>query len=275
MNVPDYFIVNKTRIQNQSVQDLGKWSINYNSSEFYRFNVVQQLNKEFPDQKIFRSDVVRLFKEDQIYLAFIAAMVWGGINASRPRAGTEGKEYTNFYGALSCDQELILNAISSAKKYFINDDLATPFKDMRINGKYKISGIDYSYFTKIFFFLGQSDDQIKVKPLIFDKWTKNAFFALLSQSDPDCIPNYFISLKKNQNNDKPGEVVVKYRKLSETYDFYVRCMNHWAVELGVTPDMLEQFVFGKDLRVDKSASNPRNELWKIALLSERTLRFHG
>jgi hypothetical protein len=40
-------------------------------------------------------------------------------------------------------------------------------------------------------------------------------------------------------------------------------MNDWAGLIDVPAATLEQFVFGNDLRRDKTATNPRNELLDI------------
>jgi hypothetical protein len=50
---------------------------------------------------------------------------------------------------------------------------------------------------------------------------------------------------------------------SKAYVEYVTLMNDWARQIKVAPEKLEQFVFGTDLRRDKSSTNPRNELLAI------------
>jgi hypothetical protein len=61
------------------------------------------------------------------------------------------------------------------------------------NQKNRINGIGPSYFTKLFFFVGQSDDEIKIKPLILDKWTINAFGAMLLQLGQRNLFNQFFN----------------------------------------------------------------------------------
>lgn len=50
---------------------------------------------------------------------------------------------------------------------------------------------------------------------------------------------------------------------ASAYSFYVTLMNCRAEAIGITPDVLEQFVFGEDLRRNRGESNPRKELLGI------------
>lgn len=265
MKLPNYLSKNVNRIQNLPRQDLGPWSSTYDEKIFDDFPVMQRLREKFPKRTIHRADVISLFCSDDLHLAFVAAMVWGGISASRPKIKSD-KKTTNLYFALSHPEAKVINAIKHAESCFIKNDFITPFKDMMRGEIHYIPCIGPSYFTKIFFFIGQSNPNIKVKPLVFDKWTSNAFFALLSQTHPEDVNTYFSRVNKKANLEKPGTVSLRTgRKLSAAYERYSILMNNWsnADEIRVTPDRLEQFVFGSSLNNRNQGSNPRIELWKI------------
>ena len=206
------------------------------------------------------------------HLAFVAAMVWGFINASRPRAKGGDRTTTNLYRALSHPKSKILRSIDYAEERFLENDFISPFRKMMRGGENNIPGIDYRYFTKIFFFMGQANEEITTKPLILDKWTSNAFYALLAQVKPGDICKYFRKIEHPSKESNPGEVVVRSgSKLFAAYDRYVNEMNNWSHRLSVNPDRLEEFVFGTDLRQGIKSQNPRVELWSIIKVNQHLI----
>lgn len=228
------------------------------------FPVMVELRRKFPNKIINRADIVNLFRDGNPYLGFVAAMVWGFINASRPRVKDGDRTTTNLYRALSHPEEKVVNAVKNAERNFILGDFRTPFNDMMPNGRHRIPGIGYAYFTKIFFFAGQANTEIKIKPLIFDKWTSNAFFALLAQTHPNDICKYFRVVNDGEKTGSPGHVSLRSgEKLIDAYVRFVKLMNYWATRISASPDKLEEFVFGYDLRSGSRDKNPRMELWKI------------
>jgi hypothetical protein len=264
MSVPNYLKINKQRIKNLPTQDLGAWNANYDNKVFDKFKVVLDLRERFPGKKINRADIINLFRQDEKYLGFVATMVWGFINASRPRIKGGDRTTTNFYRALSHERERVEAAIEFAENAFTEGDYRRPFKEMMRGERHNIPGIDYRYYTKIFFFLGQANQAIIRKPLIFDKWTANAFFALLSQSQPDRVCEYFRDVKNAKNANSPGEAIVRSgNSLIDAYETFITLINEWSEDLDVSPDKLEEFIFGFDLRNRIRGLNPRIELWEI------------
>jgi hypothetical protein len=168
------------------------------------------------------------------------------------------------YRALSHPQKKVEDAIKNAEDSFMRNDYSTPFKQMMRGKSHNIPGIDYRYFTKIFFFIGQANNTIVNKPLIFDKWTSNAFFALLSQTYPEEVCRFFRDVKDGKKTGNPGEVAVRSGdSLVDAYVRFVELMNCWAAHIGTSPDKLEEFIFGYDLRNGNKTGNPRIELWQI------------
>jgi len=263
---PLYLVANVDRVKALGIHDLGEWTAKYEVPEFASFKVMSELQSEFPTKKILREDVTRLFREGRTYLAFVAAMVWGFIDASRPRVAKGGKATTNFYRALSHNREEVVSTIEYVRNEILGGRVRSCFNELRRGGRYNIPGIDYPYFTKLFFFLGQAVESIQVKPLIFDKWTTNAFFALLSQSRPEDVSKCFRGLRCSTKPDSPGLALIRSGSvLASTYESYIKDMNAWASQLGVSPGKLEQFVFGMSLKNYKGSDNPRKELWGIGI----------
>lgn len=271
--IPEYLKNNINRIKNNLPQKLPPWDASYEYEVYKKFPIFNKLKKIFPKKTIQRNDVIHLFKSRELYLGFVAAMMWGGINASRDR-GNGGKTNTNFYLMLDHPEGKVLNAINYAYGCFQKGDMESPFNEMLPSGKYRIPGVGPSYFTKMFFFIGQSHEKIITKPIIFDKWTKNAFFALLTQSFPDEIRKYFLKVRENEEQSKPGEVVLRSDISSaKVYTRFVELFNKWAIELNVFPDKLEEFVFGWSLK-NKRENNPRIELWDIIVKNRQLALVH-
>lgn len=273
MPIPDYLTNNISRIEEltKKPQSLGKWNANYDNEAFDCFPIMIELRSRFPSKEIIRSDIVTLFSSGEKYLGFVAAMVWGFINASRPRIRGGDKTTTNLYRALSHPREKVEEAIRYAETCFEQNDYGSPFEKMSRGQCHNIPGIDYRYYTKIFFFIGQANPSIEKKPLIFDKWTSNAFFALLAQTSEEEVYKFFREVKDAKNKNNPGEVIVRTGKaLVGAYLRFVELTNYWAARLGVSPDKLEEFIFGYDLRLSDKAINPRIELWDI-VNAHRTL----
>jgi hypothetical protein len=264
IRLPQYLSENKSRILNLKPQNLGSWSANYDNPIFESFNEYAEFKQRFPEKTVTRQDIINLFAQGDIYQGFIATMVWGYINASRPKTKGGGRESTNLYRALSYPKSKLVDSIRAAESWLVNNDIAIAFNHFILGAKYKIPGVDYRYFTKIFFFLGETNPAIATKPLIFDRWTQNAFYSLLLQSYPTETRSFFRGLKTPTKEGTPGEALVRRgKKLTQAYERYVFLMNQWAAELGVSAGDLELFVFGQDLRKDPSVNNPRRELWKI------------
>ena len=263
-DLPSYLFVNKKRIINQPDQFINLASEKYNNREYKRFEIINEYFITFPNWKenpIQRNEVIQLFKENKKYLGFISAMIWGGINSSRPKEKAIF-ETIDFYRLLKMDRKLIEKIIENVENFLIKDDIKDCFIYLKTEGK--INGIDYPYFTKLMYFIGQSNIKIKTKPLIFDKWTSNAYLALLINSNNlKSINNYYTG-----RVDKERKLVGIRKNIQEVYESYVNDMKKWSNQINITPSKLEEFIFGISLKIDNSAENPRNQLWNIILKAE-------
>jgi hypothetical protein len=116
--------------------------------------------------------------------------------------------------------------------------------------------------------MGHNYSKIKLKPLIFDKWTSNAYLALLINSNQyDKIKRYYTG----RINEKEHSVSIRSNK-SELYLSYITDMDIWAKKLGVSSSKLEEYIFGVSRKENKSNSNPRIQLWKMIANNKHLLK---
>jgi len=263
MQLPLYLLQNHDRIINSPEQQIFLWNVSYDK---YRkdYPVVERIYQRFPNRNLQRKDVVELFKED-LYTGFIASMMWGGINATRP-ATKEGTD-TCFRKLLDHPQDIVEAAIIYAEQQIITGNFYELFLAFSPGEALQIPGVGYAYFTKLFFFFGQVYDA-SVKPLIFDKWLTNAHCALTIQlldmgetvHYTGINPHYAYSVK----------LPISKIKKAQLYHKFVTDINCWTNELNkipgkskITPAKVEEFLFGQSLMQNRHYSNPRLELWEI------------
>lgn len=271
-DLPEYFIENKNKIIENPDQFINLINKNYGKEIYMEFDVIKEFHQRFPNLKkspIQRKQVSDLFKNKEYYLGFISAMIWGGINASRPRKvnkiDKENNEIAKFetidlYKLLKQNPKQVIAIIKQVEKYIIQGKNKECF-DYLLSDKGKLQGVGYAYFTKLMYFLGHYNPLVKTKPLIFDKWTSNAYFALLINSNQVEKINKFYTKSVDPKYKTVGLTSLK----SSAYNSYVNDMKIWANKLGVSASKLEEFIFGVSLRKNNTKSNPRNQLWNIIL----------
>jgi len=246
MELPAYLKENTERIRHFQDKSF-KWSKTYD--KFQDYPIVKELYDRFPNRILCRADIVKLVENNNILLSLIAAMIWGGIS-------TGGITGDNFTRLLEMSDNQLEEIVIKAKRYVSNGEIKKAFIFLETDGK--IRGVGHAFHTKILFFLGQAIPHILSKPLIFDRWTKNAFCVFLYQTGQKELANEFY-LKKFTD----GKVEIKQGKLPDAYEVYVKSMNAWATQLSVKPSKLEEFVFGDDRRINRQKNNPRVELLDI------------
>lgn len=256
MALPPYLEQNRIRIINAPDQQITLWNQSY---EAYRaYEVVNGIYKRFPDRNIQRAGVTELLREEP-YMGFIAAMMWGGVNATRP--ATKGSNDTNFRLLLDYPAENAKTAILYVSEKIRLGHFQELFMAFE-KGPHKIPGVGHAYFTKLFFFLGETMEGIEIKPIVYDKWLANAHCALLIQLFQDNV-DYKLPYR-GVNSSYPFSLKIPSgRKKAALYEQYLFVINLWAKELKIRPSKLEEFLFGKSLKIFNKPENPRLELWKI------------
>ena len=240
MNTPTFIKDNIEKIKSRDDVSF-KILAPYYHERYSKNKYISDVLSDCPDKTINRELVKKYFNNKQELHGFYAAMIWGGISAG----GITGDNLTKI---INQDQSKIINIIQKANEMIINNNFASAFTYM--NGDGKINGIGASYFTKLFFFLGQSNNQALIPP-IFDKWTKLAYSVLAIEADDK--EKMFSFVKKYKN----GNIFFHSHIENKIYDDFCTDMNRWAKSSNVSTDNLERFIFGSDRRQDKSINNPR------------------
>jgi hypothetical protein len=271
-DLPEYLIKNKNKIIDNPDQFINLINKNYGKEIYMEFDVIKEFHERFPNLKkspIQRKQVSDLFKNKEYYLGFIAAMIWGGINASRPRKVKKSDKENNeiakfetidFYKLLKQNPIHVAVIIKQVEKYIIQGKNKECFEYL-LSDNGKLQGVGYAYFTKLMYFLGHHNPLVKTKPLIFDKWTSNAYFALLIDSNQVEKINQFYTKSIDPKYKTVGLTSLK----SSAYNSYINDMKIWANKLGVSASKLEEFIFGISLRKNNTKTNPRNQLWNKIL----------
>ena len=262
IELPKYLIENRNKIIEAPDQYINLINKNYSKDYYLDFDIMKEFHKRFPNLKkvpIQRDDVSKLFKNKEYYLGFISAMIWGGINASRPKE-TAKFETIDFYKLLKQDPKLVIAIIKQVENLLIKGKIKECFEFLQ-SDEGKLHGVGYPYFTKLMYFISHQNSMIKTKPLIFDKWTSNAYFALLINSNQNEKINTFFT----KSVDPEYKTVGLRSNKSTTYQNYILDMEKWAKMIDVTPSKLEEYIFGVSLKIEKSKNNPRNQLWDIII----------
>jgi len=252
VTIEDYVKAKLSDIRRFSQQDFS-WD-NYRaipkSRQPFGFQVFLQ-TQEIP-KRLHRDWIIEQFgNRENYYNGFVAAMLWGGINANRPVKGQAGNlETTNFYKAFSVPKEKITENLEQTKIWIAKDKIHELHAEYE-NGKFKIPGVGESFFTKLLFFAGMNTEN-PIKPLIYDKWTKIMhIWILLSQNDREKIDNYF-SLKEINKKlisvRRPDLLYTNSEKVSASYVDYVRQMNRIADTHSLNVSNLEGYLFGIAMR---------------------------
>ena len=252
-NLPQYLKDSATRIGTLTAQELppiGKAYLRWKEPPMVR------LYQSFP-KSIQRADLIKLYADwkDPV-LAAVATFVWGYIDTTK---------YARLQQVLGVNDAELSRRLNGIRDLVTTGKLEEAFSSCCRCGKNCIPGVGMSFFTKLFFFVGAADSRVNPKPLILDRWTTNAFFALRGQSKGTTDVRDFFRIPSMEALKKYKAIVLNsdVAVQAKAYVEYVILMNDWAAQLNVTPEKLEQFVFGIDLRRCKSANNPRNELLAI------------
>jgi len=218
---------------------------------------MRRLYDRFPNKTIQRDDLISLYREwADLGLCFIATMVWGGIDTTKQQ---------RLQNLLTVPEKAMAERMRKTKLLIKRGLYPLAFISWSRGGENNIDGISYSFFSKIFFFIGQSMRSLKEKPLILDKWTCNAFFVLFTQTVGLAVSKELFYIPSREGFEKYRMVYPKTGNNAFVYTLYVKHMNYWADALKIFPGQLEQFLFGVDLRRDNSQTNPRNEFSKMIL----------
>lgn len=261
MSLSAYIITNKSKISNFKQKGF-KWD-NYNRTSVKSIPDFNNLikNNNFPEE-LNRDIIIDAFNKNDYFKAFVLAMMWGGINATRP-SQKGNKITTNFYKSLIEGKESISKKIERIV-YLINEnEIEKAYLSMMPENENQIQGIGESYFTKLFYFISCNNNNISIKPLIYDKWTKLIHIGLLTEANEIDLLLKFYKINEIKSKilppNKTDIIYPKNDKKIDSYIDYITRMNIIADENQINVGELEAYLFGNPLKgkLNKSVDNPR------------------
>ena len=228
-------------------------SVDYEVSQYNSFGckLPAYLGKLLKDDcKLSKTDVIQTIKSASATPRdeFLAILFWGvyfRVTARSPKARRALVDFIldkNFDAALARIKSAILKG----------DDPESLFRLFGYRGKFKIPGLSYAYFTKLFFFYREAEG-LSTYPIL-DKWLCMAWCATDATLNKNTrvYDAYFRSSKAGNNFQL-------LRKPAQAYDEYVAFMSEASKRYGLTVADFEEKLFGRDLRVQPNTFNPRNE----------------
>ena len=208
------------------------------------------LQEDAIPEPLHRDWVIQQFNDrNTYYQGFVAAMLWGGINATRP-AQTGRYDTTNFYKALSKPRVEVTENIEQTRRLIASNKIHEVYNGY-LSGHLRIPGVGESFFTKLLFFAGMNTDN-PVKPLIYDKWTKIMHvWILLGNRESTKLSDFFSNSTVYKNvveNDPPNLMPTRPGQQADSYQDYILLMNQLANHYGLEPSNLEAYLFGKPMK---------------------------
>ena len=237
-NIRDY-IQNNLNVVNNYVQQPFIWNnfINghnhfWNDSLKYAHfnNAINQLPPSLD-----RDTVSNLFKQD-LYLGFIAMLMWGGY-------GANVNTIQHLPTIAQIPPEDVVKKICNLKTLLEQNNLLQAYQSLLYKRSNYIKGMSLSFFTKLLFFLGE--DNNTPFPLIYDNFLQRAHLAFLIADNN--VDDYFKIDKQKRN----------FRFLhANGWD----CYNDYLAKINTFPGIkdarnLEAALFGHNN--DNSRNNPR------------------
>jgi hypothetical protein len=202
------------------------------------------------DCKLSKTDVIEIIKDASSTPRdeFLAILFWGAYFRVTARSPRTQRALVGFIADKNFDA-----AFAQIKTAILKcDDPESLFRSFSYRGKFKIPGLSYAYFTKLFFFYREAED-LSTYPIL-DKWLCMAWCAFdgtLNQNTR-VYDTYFRSPKSESS-------FLLRRKPAQAYGEYVAFMSETSNHYGLSVADFEEKLFGRDLRVEPNSFNPRNE----------------
>ena len=209
---------------------------------------LRELLKE--DCKLSKVDVIQIIKDASATSKdeFLAILFWGAYFRVTARSPRTQRALVGFISDRNFD-----TALAQMKSAILkSDDPESLFRSFSYRGKFKIPGLSYAYFTKLFFFYREAEG-LSTYPIL-DKWLCSAWCAIdgtLNQNTR-VYDTYFRSPKSQS-------IFLLRRKSAQAYGEYVAFMSETSKCCGLSVADFQEEISGRDLRVQPNSFNPRNE----------------
>jgi hypothetical protein len=257
MDVPQYLSDRNADISEFNQLSEG-WKNRYSKLNNKSFPLIKKVYENYTSKPLNRSSIVDLYKnEEQLDYALVSTLMWGLIDST-------GK--TKFLESINSDIKHNVEKLKKVRNLLAQNDLKEAYMSMLSGKVNNIRGLDYAYFTKILYFIGQSFENLNPKPLIFDRWSSHNYLALLlnlgCEHSMNKAKKYYKGISINFDLSSPGQTIIKSNRPSwEMYNSFITDYNLWADELKVSSSQIEEYTFGFEL--NNIDDNPRRILWKI------------
>lgn len=206
------------------------------------------------DSKLSKADVIEIIKDASSSPRdeFLGILFWGAYFRVTARSPRTQRALLGFISDRNFD--IALTQIKSA--ILKSDDPESLFRLFSYRGKFKIPGLSYAYFTKLFFFYREAAG-LSTYPIL-DKWLCMAWCAVdgTLNGNTRVYDAYFRKGKEAEESDSSFQLL---RKTAQAYGEYVAFMSETSKRYGLTVAGFEEKLFGRDLRVEPNSFNPRNE----------------
>jgi hypothetical protein len=203
------------------------------------------------DSKLSKTDVIQIIKDASATSKdeFLAILFWGAYFRVTARSPRTQRALVGFISDQNFD-----TALAQIKSAILkSDDPESLFRSFSYRGKFKIPGLSYAYFTKLFFFYREAEG-LSTYPIL-DKWLCSAWCAIdgaLNQNTR-VYDTYFRSPKSKE----PSFLLL--RRSAQAYGEYVAFMSETSKRCGLSVADFQEEISGRDLRVQPNSFNPRNE----------------
>jgi len=212
------------------------------------FNDINEIDKDYV------INLLRL-KEHGKKEEFLSILFWGiyfRVLARNPNHIKALIKFINEEGFEDFMEKAILEIVNSNSPQML-------FK--KFSNEYKIPGIGYAYFTKLFFFYREALAPNKQTYPILDKWLSNSWCAIDGFTNKNTKVYEVFYMGKNKNFD--GKLK---RQIPLAYAKYIEFMEKLSLLKNINIIQLEEKLFGVDLKSSRKNKNynPRDEYIKWA-----------
>jgi hypothetical protein len=226
--------------QGFSISSFTKKASNLAYGHITILNSIDYLNTCYPELVIGRSDLIVIWNDAKIplYTKILITFWWGNLSHKDQAPKFYKKQNLDKLQLFSEELNSELIEINKPIKNF-NVELQNLYNSLKLNhGKYKLSGINTAFFTKILQF-GISNP---IQPIIADKWSIRAILADMIDQ------NYNYQSVFRINHPPEGNLKVSFKGSTQNeFEKYFKMLEYFnlrCTQLQITPLQLEEIMFG-------------------------------
>ena len=236
-------IIENNKAYNQqgfSISSFTTKAFNLSNGHNTILNSIDYLNTHYPQLLIGRNELLAIWSNASIpvYTKILITFWWGNLSHKDQAPIFYNKQNLDKLQYFSEELNLELIEINNPNNNF-NGLLQNIYNSHKLNnGKYKLSGINTAFFTKILQF-GISNP---IQPLIADKWSIRAILAdMIDQNyDYQSIFRIYHPSEGNLKVSFKGSTQNEFEKYYRMLEYF----NSRCVQLQITPLQLEEIMFG-------------------------------